>query len=265
MSQVTKDDGPQGRGFTLVELLTAVGIIAILAGLLLPVIGYIRREAVKAKCRNNLHAIGLGIHQYTHFWGGYYPYYGGWRTSWDPSLYFTWRDVITPFMTSIDMRAIDGPKEYDFTFHRGNGLPDLFRDPSPGTGSGRYFGSSRVFWRRWYDYGGLDIAGHLHHSQVAFPSLTPVVAPASKRLLGDNGGPSYVYNTFIYSIGFSYNGLIVQQNKQHLEAIDFRHGSVANVLFLDLHVEPFDEYRGPDRRRLASLWNTYRLRNMPSM
>lgn len=45
-------------GFTLLEVLVAVGLIAILAGLLLPGIGRARRHATDAACRNNLRQIG---------------------------------------------------------------------------------------------------------------------------------------------------------------------------------------------------------------
>jgi len=45
---------PRQRGFTLVELLVVIAIVALLAGLLLPVLARSRREARKAACQNNL-------------------------------------------------------------------------------------------------------------------------------------------------------------------------------------------------------------------
>ncbi len=54
------------RGFTLIELLVVVGIIAVLAGLLLPVVGLVRRMANDIKCGNNLQQIGAAIEVYKH-------------------------------------------------------------------------------------------------------------------------------------------------------------------------------------------------------
>jgi prepilin-type N-terminal cleavage/methylation domain-containing protein len=52
------------RGFTLIELLVVVAVMAILAALLLPVLGAAKGKAKRMTCSNNLRQINLGIHMY---------------------------------------------------------------------------------------------------------------------------------------------------------------------------------------------------------
>lgn len=59
--------------FTLIELLTVIAIIGILAAIIIPVVGKVRLAARQSQCVSNLRQIGIGIMAYTNDNRGFLP------------------------------------------------------------------------------------------------------------------------------------------------------------------------------------------------
>jgi len=78
---------PQPRAFTLIELLTVIAVIAVLAGMMFPVLARARDRADGARCASNLRQLGVGIQMYQQDWDDRFPFAIDY---WDRNLQDLW-------------------------------------------------------------------------------------------------------------------------------------------------------------------------------
>jgi prepilin-type N-terminal cleavage/methylation domain-containing protein len=52
------------RGFTVLELLVVISVVAVLCAVVLPAVQHAREAARQIQCKNNLHQIGVALHAY---------------------------------------------------------------------------------------------------------------------------------------------------------------------------------------------------------
>src|SRR5450432_671243 len=83
----------KSQGFTLVELLVVIGIIALLISILVPVLSKVRQQAMSLKCLSNLRQCGLATAMYCNDHRNMMPYPT--TTLGEPYLWF---NVLDPYM-----------------------------------------------------------------------------------------------------------------------------------------------------------------------
>lgn len=98
-------------GFTLLELLVVIGIIAALLALVLPAVQRVRDASLRSQCANNLRQIGLALH---HYHDTHHSLPPGLRTKQDPMQYLSWHARLLPF---VEQTALWEQARRDYAQH----------------------------------------------------------------------------------------------------------------------------------------------------
>lgn len=224
------------NAFSLIELLVVLGILALVAGLVLPALGAARESARRAQCLGNLRQLAAAAHAYAASHDGLYPsgYYSP-----EPDEPAASRQYAIAY-------------GWDFTtvLHRKTGV----REVKPGllwAGRGdakvqqcpSYEGRSNTLMDPYTGYNyNVSYIGHGDLEAVKQPArVTDVRSPALTALFGDgqlaSGANKYMRSPKPHP-GDTFGA-------RHTGTQGYRHRGATNVAFCDGHAETWrDRYTG---------------------
>lgn len=175
------------RGFTLIEMLVVIGIIAILAAVIFPVFARARAAARRTQCISNLKQLGQAHEMYASDWDDRYPWAKDAADAYAPQIWDgfprwqAWlpymprlKDAIQPYVKNREVLHCSADTGYDH----------LEATPFPIPGEPIAFEAlgSSYHWRTEVAFEGLG------PSTLAQPSQTNIMMDASGAW---HGGRSY--------------------------------------------------------------------------
>ena len=220
----------KSKGFTLVELLIVVAILALLMGMLLPTLQKAMKIAEDVVCKTNLRSIQPALALYAKDHEGYLPTASGPDNG---TLYYeTWNQMITTGY---------GPSKYGWMPTASYIPKGAFECPSYEWNIGRR-GCYGMNWAMQ----GYDPAGRGDYIRNPYPyweyKLSATLRPGRVYLVGDTTRhPPYGHNSGFLRLGTT-------------STPTFRHLEHCNVVFHDGHVEPVMDAELPPQMRYYLPW-----------
>lgn len=203
--------------FTLIELLVVIGIVAILAAILFPVIAKAREAGRKTVCASNLRQIGTAFAMYTGDYDECFPNTG------DPMLWMgrRWRWPLQPYLAFGARRDPVDPTNPNISTGRGI---DILVCPSDATAPGVWDATSYAYAACFYHtpqqvnaMATTDLYGATTVGCVS-QSLAQVAYPARKALasewLSNHNPPAVGW----WQAGGARNYLFVDGHVKYLQA-----------------------------------------------
>ncbi len=241
------------HGFTLVELLVVVAIIALLVSILLPTLGKAKEQTRTVICMSNLRSLGLGFAFYTDENDSWWPAAGGWggdiRNSGNDWHEFTWDWILYPLYQQLGLLNCPSdkmPRDYD-----GFAVPQDRRHPRS------YAINGAITWVGPSDWG--ENWDPPYGNTYGFPwpgwvrKATEVTDPSETILLGEMWESAY-YSSVGWKAGIHDRyygcGIFYARDGRQATMDVHRNNDMANYLFCDGHVASIpaddDKLNSPD-------------------
>ncbi|NQT85292.1 prepilin-type N-terminal cleavage/methylation domain-containing protein [bacterium] len=284
----------ENKGFTLVELLVVIGIIALLAAILLPVLAQATHAARSARCRSREGQLFKGARLYLNNYDEFFPV--AWHTGTGGGSVES-----VSFNRFLIHAAIDTNIEYGTAAGNATKAAQLFTNTvnfwsDPATGLTNYYFAPVAVFKVPSDLTG-PYRDHTQYTELtakipstAMPMLTEVYA-AVKPADPDTQTPAETQSGFPngagLTSGFVTEGAVLDAfwgvgrsfSTSWVPAavgsppgthgtgtgevrFDYRHNGGINVIFLDGHVDTIKKSHGERIEKLHDNWNT-RTTNAP--
>ena len=223
LAVATKDAPPvdyyRRHGFTLPELLVVISVIAILAGLLLPVLKNSRHKAYAAVCQGNLKQIGSAVMMYAADFNGWLPHAGSANFTLD-SVNKTWKELTAGYLNK------------DITIYNcEHGVFNCPEQKNQTCGNSAY-GDKGFYGGYGWNYVYLGFRNILVDGCPPWVNCTGLADPSNTINLGDTSD-YYINSDISYRVFHIYSWAFCGENAL---SESYRHSGGGNYLWCDGHV-----------------------------